>query len=369
APRYAIAFKYEAEQAQTSVVDIAVQVGRTGVLTPVAEFKPVFLAGSTVRFASLHNWDEIRQKDIRIGDEVLIEKAGDIIPQVVSVLSECRSFELPPFPDPSTCPLCDRKVQRREAEVAYRCENPICGSRVLGALKHFVSRDAVDIQGVGTAILEQLLRLNLVKTPMDLFGLSLEQLLGLEKTREKLAKKIIDAIQIRRIIPFNRYLYALGIPNVGVQSAAILASSFASIEQLSIATEEDLSQIDEIGPIIALSLKNFFNSELFLSMEKRRLELGIELEVLKEEMTIGSLTGLSLCFTGTLERMPRSAAQELARSNGAGIHSSVTAKTTVLVFGGAAGSKLEKAKKLGLELWTEDEFFRRIDYGNCQEAN
>jgi len=369
APKYAIAFKYEAEQAQTVVNNIFVQVGRTGVLTPVAEFEPVFVAGSTVRFASLHNWDEIDQKDIRIGDQVLIEKAGDIIPQVVQVLTEKRKEDLSKFPVPKTCPECDLEVVRRVGEVAYRCENLRCSSRTLGALKHFVSRDAFDIQGVGTAILEQLHQLGLVKVPMDLFALEEDDLLRLEKTKEKLAAKILKGIRERSRISFQRYIYALGIPHVGVQSAQALSGEFPSLEELRACPEDQLSAIDDIGPVMAASLRAFFESEFFLEMEERRVELGVELIYPEPVSASGIFSGLNFCFTGTLERMPRAKAQELARSQGANIQSSVSAKTSVLVYGEGAGSKLAKARKLGLETWEESEFFNRMENGNLKEAN
>ena len=364
APRYAVAFKYEAEQAQTCVRNIAIQVGRTGVLTPVAEFEPVFLAGSTVRFASLHNWDEIYQKDLRIGDQVLIEKAGDIIPQVVSVLSDLREGELEIFPLPESCPECGFEVYRRSGEVAFRCENMVCLSRSLGALKHFVSRDALDIQGVGSAILEQLLRLGLVKIPMDLFSLGLDDVLRLEKTKEKLASKIIKGIQARSKIPFHSYLYGLGIPHVGIQGARALAQFYEDIALLKGASAEELAAIDDIGAVVAESLESFFRSAFFVEMEDTRRRLGVELVYQAPVADSGILTGLNLCFTGTLSRMPRTKAQDLARSKGAMIHTSVSAKTSVLVYGDGAGSKLAKAKKLGLETWEEAEFFTRIENGN-----
>ncbi len=358
APRYAVACKYAPEQAETRVLEITVQVGRTGVLTPVAEFEPVSLSGSTIRFASLHNWEEMRSKDVRVGDRVKVEKAGDIIPQVVSVLSKEgeRSVE---FPLPETCPVCAQPVLRREEEVAWRCVNSECRSRVYGALVHFVSRNALDIQGIGAKILEQLVDLSLVKVPMDLFGLEQGDFLRMKECREKLADKLVTAIQARKEIPLDRYLYALGIPGVGLQGARLLASVFKSLEAIALASEEDYAQIDGIGPTIASAMRDFFQAEFFKTMEQRRLEL--EIPILAWSATEGGkLSGERLCFTGSMERMPRSRAQELAREHGGEVQSSVSRSTSILVFGSKAGSKLKKAREMGIQLWNEDEFFQRI---------
>jgi DNA ligase (NAD+) len=357
-PRYAVACKYAPEQAKSHILKITVQVGRTGVLTPVAEFEPVFLSGSTVRFASLHNWEELHTKDIRVGDLVKVEKAGDIIPQVVGVVQEERERS-PEFPLPERCPVCGEPVKRKEQEVAWRCVNSACNSRVYGALAHFVSRNALDIQGVGVKILEQLADLTLVQVPMDLFSLKQSDFLRLKECREKLADKLVDAIQARREIPLDRYLYALGIPGVGLQGARLLTSVFKSLQVLCGASEEDYARIDGIGPTIAGSMVEFFQGDFYLAMEESRLQHGVK--VLVWTATEGGLlSGEKLCFTGSMERMPRSRAQELAREHGGEVQSSVSRSTSVLVFGSKAGSKLKKAREMGIQLWDEDEFFKRI---------
>lgn len=364
-PRWAIAFKYEAEQVETIVKNISVQVGRTGVLTPVAEFEPVHVAGSTVRFASLHNWDEIRSKDIRIGDRVKIEKAGDIIPQVVTVLIDQREHDRPEFPLPDQCPVCFGQVFKESTEVAYRCLNEYCDARLLGKLKHFVSRDALNIQGIGHSVLEQLLQLNMVQNPVDLFGLQRDDFLRLKETREKLAGKLYDAIQQKQIIELGRFVFALGIPHVGLQSAQLLSESFCTLERLAGVSVAELENLDGIGPVMAVSIVNFFQSEYFNQVTESLKKYG--LQIVQSEASdsnrnqVGILATESICFTGKLERMSRSRAQEIARQHGAVIHNTISKTTTILVYGDKAGSKLKKAEALGIHLLTEDEFFERLE--------
>jgi len=361
APRFATAFKYKAMQAQTKVVNISVQVGRTGVLTPVAEFEPVFVAGSTVRFASLHNWDEIRSKDVRIGDQVKIEKAGDIIPQVVTVLSELRESELEEFPVPETCPICDSETVKTKEEVAIRCPNSQCPSRIQESLKHFVSRDALNIAGVGPSVLSQFLDLKLIEMPIDLFALKEDDCLRLENAREKMAAKIYSGIQSSLPLQMPRFLFALGIPHVGLQTAYLLLEHFPVWEKLISAQQEEFESIDGIGTVMAHSLQHFFESDYFREMERRRKELGLEFARIEEEQSSnegGALSGKTICFTGTLSQMSRSKAQEFARALGATVQTSVGKSTQILVYGEKAGSKLSKAQKLGVETLSEEEFFQ-----------
>ena len=372
-PRWAVAFKYEAEQAQTVIKNISVQVGRTGVLTPVAEFEPVFLAGSTVRFASLHNWDEIRSKDIRIGDHVKIEKAGDIIPQVVTVLTELRESELDEFDLPKTCPACDSNVNQLEGEVAFRCQNEQCVAKLLGKLKHFVSRDALNIQGIGESVLEQLLQLNLIGNPLDLFGLEINDFLRLKETKEKLATKLFNAVEERKIIELGRFVYALGISHVGLQSAYLIAESFQTLDAISKASKEDLEALDGIGPVMADSIANFFDSEycsqIFQSMSEYNVVVE-DVKISEDDLNSGGiLSSESICFTGKLEKFSRSKAQDIAKENGAVIQNSLTKSTTILVYGEKAGSKLKKAQGMGIQLWTEDEFLQKVQMSELKLGN
>ncbi|MEE2923273.1 MAG: NAD-dependent DNA ligase LigA [bacterium] len=364
-PRWAVAFKYEAEQAQTVIKNITVQVGRTGVLTPVAEFEPVFLAGSTVRFASLHNWDEIRSKDIRIGDHVKIEKAGDIIPQVVTVLIEQRDSELDEFELPVTCPACNSEVTQLLGEVAFRCQNEHCVAKLLGKLKHFVSRDALNIQGVGESILEQLLKLNMIGNPLDLFGLEIDDFLRLKETKEKLATKLFNAVQDRKKIELGRFIYALGIPHVGLQSAYLLAESFQTLDAILEVNKQDLESLDGIGPVMADSIAHFFDSEYCLKVIQSIKQYNVAIEDVSSKSNNlnnnGILSSESICFTGKLERFSRSKAQEIAKENGAIVQNSLSKSTTILVYGEKAGSKLKKAQGMGIQLWTEDEFFEKVE--------
>ncbi len=360
-PRFAVAYKYAPDQAQTRILGIEVQVGRTGVLTPVAVFEPTLLAGSTIQHATLHNWQEMREKDIRIGDQVIIEKAGDIIPQVVRVLTEAREAELEELPLPEICPVCKGEVIQREGEVAYRCINESCSSRLLQAMKHFVSRDALDIQGVGESVLEQLLGKGLLETPWDLFGLEVDDFLSLKETKERLATKLYDAVLAKKTAPLPRVLFALGLPHVGVQSARVLASHFLSYQKILDASIDEIAEIDGFGAVMAEAIHARLHSEGFLHWEEKRREFGVVVEDIEiQEGTDGPLNQQIICFTGKLYRMGRTQAQEVARGLGARTVDSITKETTLLVAGEKAGSKLKKAEKLGIEILSEEDFFQRI---------
>ncbi|MCO4783457.1 MAG: NAD-dependent DNA ligase LigA [Candidatus Cloacimonetes bacterium] len=360
-PRYAIAFKYEPEQIETQVINIDVQVGRTGVLTPVAEFSPVFLAGSTIRFASLHNWDEIQNKDVRIGDFVKIEKAGDIIPQVVTVLKEKRTGSELILDPPQVCPVCNAKAIRRENEVAYRCDNFYCSSQNLERLKHFVSRDALNIRGIGTSVLEQLLELKLVENPMDLFSLSLDDFLRLKETKEKSATNFYEAISKSRSIPLSRYIYSLGIPFIGLQTAVLLAEHFVSLDKFKSCSLDVLKEVDGVGDKMAESCSLFLESDYFKSIEEKRIFESIE--ILQEEKVEieGGFSGEVVCFTGTLLEMKRKQAQEIAKKYGALISTSITKTTTLLVCGEKAGSKRKKAQDLGIKIIEELDYIDLVE--------
>lgn len=360
-PRYAIAFKYEPEQIETQVINIDVQVGRTGVLTPVAEFTPVFLAGSTIRFASLHNWDEIQNKDVRIGDFVKIEKAGDIIPQVVTVLAKKRNGSEKILPPPTHCPTCNSEAIRRENEVAYRCVNFYCSSQNLERLKHFVSRDALNIRGIGTSVLEQLLDLKLVENPMDLFSLSTDDFLKLKETKEKSANNFFEAISQCKKIPFSRFIYSLGIPFIGLQTAVLFAEHFIDLEKLKSTSLDCLKEIDGVGDKMAESCFLFLNSDYFKVIEEKRVEKSIEIQKEEKIEIEGGFSGEVLCFTGTLLEMKRKQAQEIAKKYGAMIASSITKKTTLLICGEKAGSKRKKAQELGIKIIEELDYIDMIE--------
>ena len=360
-PRYAIAFKYEPEQMETQVINIDVQVGRTGVLTPVAEFVPVFLAGSTIRFASLHNWDEIQNKDVRIGDFVKIEKAGDIIPQVVTVLKEKRDGSEKVLAPPSHCPVCNSEAVRRENEVAYRCINFYCSSQSLERLKHFVSRDALNIRGIGTSVLEQLLELKLLTNPMDLFSLSQDDFLRLKETKEKSANNFFEAISKCQKVPLSRFIYSLGIPFIGLQTAVIFAEHFTSFEKFKTASFERLLEIDGVGEKMADSCFLFLQSEYFTSIEEKREEFQIEILTEEKVEIEGGFSGETICFTGTLLEMKRKQAQEIAKKYGALIATTITKKTTLLVCGEKAGSKRKKAIDLGIKIIEELDYINTVE--------
>lgn len=359
APRWAIAYKYEPEQARTRLLDITVQVGRSGVLTPVAELEPVFVAGSTVSRATLHNEEEIARKDLRIGDWVLIEKAGDVIPAVVKVLTEERDGSEKEFRMPTHCPVCSAPVTRTEEEVAVRCANPGCAAQARRRLEYFAGRTAMDIEGLGEAMVTQLCEAGLVTDVADLYVLMAEQLLPLERMGEKSVTNLLSAIEASRNQPLWRLLAALGIPHVGVTVARTLASSFGTLDRLAAASEEELIAVEEIGPIMATAIHEWFrNPSVVVLIEKLRtagLNFGERDPLGSAPAVEGPLKGTTWVLTGTLS-IPREEAAEMIRAKGGKVSGSVSAKTTYLLAGDEAGSKLEKAQKLGVTVLDEEAF-------------
>ena len=353
-PRWAIAFKYAAEQAETVVEDIVCYVGRTGVLTPVAHLRPVIVGGVTVRNASLHNEQQVNEKGVYTGATVTVQRAGDVIPEVVSVRDPRPGWRMP-----AACPVCGGEVVREEPYVAHRCINPFCPAQRLERLRHFAARGALDIDGMGTSTLQQLIDRDMVKEPADLFGLTVEDLKGLERYAEKSAQNLFDRLEASRTPPLGRFLYALGIPQVGEATADLLAAEFGTLERLRSASEEDLVLVEGLGPSMAREIHHFFEGQggelidHLLAAGVRPQEAGARAE--------GPLTGKTFVFTGTLSRMPRPEAEELVRSLGGKAGSSVSSKTHYLVAGEAAGSKLEKAQRLKVAVLTEDEFFALIE--------
>jgi DNA ligase (NAD+) len=359
-PRWMIAYKYPAEQAETILEDIKVQVGRTGVLTPVAILKPVRLAGTTVSRASLHNQDEIERLDARIGDHVLIEKSGEIIPQVISVVREKRKGNPPKFVFPKNCPVCGEEVGKYGAEVAVRCLSPLCSAQLKGALKHFAGREAMDIENLGVAIIDQLVDKKLVRDLADLYRLKQKDLEELERMGEKSARNLIEGIEQSKTRPLPRLIFALGILDVGVHTAFILADKFGNIDALSKATPEDLESIREVGPVTAESIGHFFSQSSTKKMLQKMRDAGVQMDLVEKTTGNHPLRGKTIVLTGTLEKMERSAAEALLRKLGAHPSGSVSKKTDIVVAGPGAGSKLAKAQELGIEVWDESKFLEAI---------
>jgi DNA ligase (NAD+) len=354
-PRWAAAFKYEAEEAETVVEDIRVQVGRTGAITPVAELIPVFVSGSTVSRATLHNEDEIANLDVRVGDKVVIIKAGEIIPKVVRVLDKERKGRQPKFKMPKTCPECDSKIERPEGEAVWRCVNAACPAQLKERLLHFASRNAMDIDHLGTAIVDQLVDTGIVKSFYEIFDLKLEDVSTLERMADKSAQNLIDAIAKSKQAGLARLVFGLGIRHVGQRVAQVLAQTYGSMDALAKAPYEDLEAIDEIGPRIAESIREFFGEK---HNKKELCKLKQHKLVMTEEKKAGggSLEGKQFVLTGTLESMTRDEAKRKIIEAGGRVTSSVSAKTDYILAGTDPGSKLTKAQKLGIAILSEKEF-------------
>ena len=353
-PRWAVAYKYEPEQVETTLHAISIQVGRTGVLTPVAELEPVQLAGTTVKRATLHNEDEIRRKDIKVGDRVIVEKAGEIIPAVVRVVTDKRTGSEQEFTMPTACPVCGGDVEKREGEVALRCINLQCPAQVKNWLTHFASRSAMDINGLGESLVEQLVDSGLVKNPAELYSLTKAEVLGLERMGEKSADNLIKGIEESKKRPFERVLLGLGIRHVGKGAAMLLAKAFKNIDALMTADSEQLESIRDIGPIVGRSLVDYFQSPDTCAVIDRLQKAGVRFE---QEKKSGSteLEGLIFVLTGTLDTMTRDEAGEKIRARGGTVSSSVSKNTSYLVAGESAGSKLDKAEALGVTVLSEEQ--------------
>lgn len=360
-PRWAIAYKFEAEQATTVINDITLQVGRLGTITPVAELEPVLLAGTTVKRASLHNEDEIHRKDIRIGDTVVVEKAGEIIPQVVSVVNPERKGRSPEFEFPKKCPACNAELIKYEDEVAWRCVNPECPPQVRIKIEHFAARDALDIEGLGESVVDQLVSENLISNYADLYDLTIDQIIPLERMAEKSAQNLIDGIASSKNQPFEKVLYALGIRFVGKTVAKDLAEAFKTLEDLRSADEEALLAVDSIGPRIAESVINFFSNEVNNDITDRLQEAGLKFEAEEKELASNILEGKKIVMTGTLPTLSRNEAKELIEKNGGKTASSVSKNTDYVLAGESAGSKLTKAQNLGIEILDEEQFLSMIN--------
>lgn len=356
-PRYAIAYKFKAEEAETDLLDITVQVGRTGILTPVAELKPVFLAGSTISRATLHNADEILRKDIRIGDRVVIEKGGDVIPKVVRSLPSFRPSTAKPWHMPEFCPCCGSEVEKVPGEVAYRCPNIAgCPVQKLRRLLHFISKGALDIENIGVKVAEQLMQTLQVENPSDLFTLREEDLYQLEGFKEKSVHNLLQAIEKAKHTTLDRFIFALGIKYVGAQTAYVLAKKAGSVETLAKMTHDELQALEGIGEKVASSVLAFFSDKKNLS-EIHKLLKFISLEPIESTNFQGHpFNGKNFVLTGSLEKFTREKASSLIKERGGVVASSVGKKTDFVLAGSEAGSKLDKAKALKIPILTEEEF-------------
>lgn len=360
-PRWAIAFKYPPDRAVTRLRAITLQVGRTGIVTPVAELEPVVLSGTRVERASLHNEDEIRRKDIRIGDWVLVEKAGEIIPQVVGVLRERRPPDAVPFQMPEQCPVCGSRLTRPEGEVRYYCPNASCPAQVRERIRHFASRDAMDIEGLGERIIDALVSNGLVRDASDLYRLRVEDLVPLERMGTRLATKLISAIDRSRSRPFERVLYALGIRHVGWVTAQALAEHFGSIDRIAGASVEELMQVPDVGPVVARAVRAFFDEANNRALVERLRAAGLQMEQAPSRaLGKGPLAGLTVVLTGSLESMTRAEAQARLERLGARVTDAVSAKTHYLIVGKEPGSKLQKARALGVPILDEPAFLQLL---------
>ena len=372
-PRYMIAYKFAARQGMTKLNDIVLQVGRTGAVTPVAVLEPALIGGVTISRASLHNADELRRKDIRVGDTVIVERGGDVIPKVTGVVLEKRPADSQPYQFPAACPVCGSPLVNEKGEEKQkdlfeqvdsdadegiiRCNNASCPAVLRGGLIHFAGRGAMDIEGMGPAAVDQLLAAELVRDVSDLYRLTADQVQVLERMGPKSAENLIAAINTSRSRPLATVLFALGIRNVGITTARGLAAKFGSFDALSAATVEELEDVEDIGPVVAQSIVDFFAVEANRDLVQRLAEAGLTVaeERTVEDESSGVFEGKTVVLTGTLETWTRDEAAELIRARGGKVTNSVSKKTSIVVVGSGAGSKLKKARDLGVDVWDEDQ--------------
>jgi len=363
-PRWAIAYKFPAQQATTTLKNIILQVGRTGVITPVAMLEPVECGGVTISRATLHNFDEIKRLDVRIGDRVIVERAGEVIPKIVKVVESVRKGRREIFKVPEKCPECGGIITKeKEEEVAYRCINPSCPAQLERGLVHFASRNAMDIEGFGESVVEQMVKNGLVKDFAGIYSLGKENLLRLELFAEKRAQNLLDAIEKSKERPLARLLFALGIRHVGEKAAETLAEEFGSIDALMEAKEEELETIPEVGPALAASVREFFRQEEIRTLVEKLRKAGLELEQERVKKGPQILTGKTFVFTGELKGYSRSEAEKLVKNLGGKASSSVSEQTSYVVVGESPGSKYGKAKALGVPILSEEEFEKLIRKG------
>lgn len=357
-PRWAVAYKFPPEEKQTRLLRIEINVGRTGVLTPVAVFEPILLAGTSVSRATLHNRQFIEEKDIRVGDTILVRKAGDIIPEVLS--SVCHSEDSVPYTMPTHCPACEAPVSQAEDEAAVRCHNPLCPAQMFRSIVHFASKPAMNIDGLGPAIVQQLMDSKLVQSPADLYTLTAEQLRTLEGFREKSADNLLQAIERTKHQPLDRVITALGIPNIGQSTAVLLCERFGSMDAIRNASAAEIAAIDGFGDIMAQSVCETFARPDFTALIDRLLALGVEMQYEKKQ-TGDRFAGMTFVLTGTLPTLKRDEAKAMIEANGGKVTGSVSKKTSIVVVGEEAGSKLTKAQTLGIPVIDEAELLRRLE--------
>ncbi|MFP5107119.1 NAD-dependent DNA ligase LigA [Neobacillus sp. C211] len=365
-PRWAIAYKFPAEEVVTTLLDIELSVGRTGVITPTAILEPVKVAGTTVQRASLHNEDLIREKDIKLGDKVVIKKAGDIIPEVVNVLADQRTGEEVEFHMPTHCPECESELVRFEGEVALRCINPKCPAQLREGLIHFVSRVAMNIEGLGEKVISQLFAEKLIADVADIYKLTREQLLTLERMGEKSATNLIKAIEISKDNSLEKLLFGLGIRHVGAKAAKTLAQQFGTMDKLAAATKEDLIAVNEIGDKMADSIVAYFEKEEAVELINELVIAGVNMEYkgsrpVSAENSDSIFAGKTVVLTGKLERLSRNEAKDKIEALGGNVAGSVSKKTHLVIAGVEAGSKLTKAQELGIEVWDEEKLLVELN--------
>ncbi|MEO0075036.1 MAG: NAD-dependent DNA ligase LigA [candidate division WOR-3 bacterium] len=359
-PRWAVAYKYPPMQATTKILDVIYSVGRTGVITPVAKLEPVFLSGSTISNSTLHNFDEIKRKDIRIGDTVIIEKAGEVIPQIVKVVVAKRTKDIKPILIPKYCPVCHAKLFKASDEVALRCINASCPAQIKGRLLHFASRSAMDIEGLGEIMVNNLVDKKMVKDFADLYYLSYDDLIKLERMGDKSVTNLLNAIQKSKSKPFSKVLFALGIRHIGIHAARLLVSNFPSIDALQNATFDEIANIKGMGPVIAESITNFFKDKENCNLISRLKKVGLNFSETFLTQYNPLIKDKTFVLTGTLKNYTREQATELIIKQGGNVSTSVSKKTDYLLVGKEPGSKYDKAKTLGIKIISEDEFIKMI---------
>ncbi|MCW8830816.1 MAG: NAD-dependent DNA ligase LigA, partial [Gammaproteobacteria bacterium] len=357
APRWAIAHKFPAQEEVTKILDVDFQVGRTGALTPVARLKPVFVGGVTVSNATLHNMDEVRRKDIHIGDQVIVRRAGDVIPEVARVVNSARGKDVKPIALPDKCPVCQSDVEQTEGEAVARCSGGLfCKAQRTEAIKHYASRKAMDIDGLGDKLVEQLVEAGLIDTVADLYQLDIDAVAALKRMGDKSAHNLIEAIAVSRQPTLAKFIYALGIREVGETTASSLADAFGSLDALAEASEERLQEVPDVGPVVAQHVVHFFSEQHNLDVIKQLLDSGINFKQQAVASALNEqLKGRTFVITGTLHSMTRDQAKAKLLAAGAKVTGSVSAKTDYLLAGEKAGSKLSKAEKLGVKVIDEQQ--------------
>ena len=360
APRWAVAYKFAARQATTVVKEIRIQVGRTGALTPVAILEPVALAGTTISRCTLHNEEELRRKDVRVGDRVLLERGGDVIPKIIKVVLEARPADAAPFAWPQSCPVCGSGLLKEEEEVISRCTNLSCPARLRESLLHFASRRAMDIEGLGEALVDQLLAKGMIRSVASLYRLRQAELADLDRMAEKSAANLLAQIELSKRRDLARVLYALGIRFVGEKTAELLADAFPSIERLLEASEEDLQRVSEVGPRVAAAIRQFFGQARNREVIRDLQDAGLAMDHQPTVRQGGPLAGRTFVLTGALPTLSREEAAGLIARNGGKVSSSVSRKTSYVLAGEAAGAKLEKARAMGITVLDEESFLSMI---------